>query len=57
MTTTGYYIVFEDCVGERPKEYRSYPAVAQWANRKLLAEWLHNRTFLTDYIVTKVKEF
>lgn len=54
----GYYLVFEHCTDTtKSKEYRTYPAIAQWSNRKKLAEWLYKRTFLTGYIVTKVKEF
>ncbi len=38
------------------KEYRSYPKMAQWSTRKQLAEWLHKRTFLLDYMPIKIVE-
>lgn len=38
-------------------EYREYPKMAQFKNRKCLCEFLQTRTFLTDFIVTDIVEF
>jgi hypothetical protein len=42
------------------KEYREYPKLSQFKNRKLLCEFLQNRKFLTSeagWIVDIIKEF
>lgn len=42
------------------KEYREYPKISQFKNRKSLCDFLHNRTFLIGddgWIVDEIKEF
>ena len=38
-------------------EYREYPKMAQFKNRKSLNEFLRHRTFLTDFVVSDIVEF
>lgn len=38
-------------------EVKEYPKTCQWANRKLLCDFLHNRNFLQEYIVEEIKEY
>jgi len=34
-----------------------YPKMLQWANRDLLSKFLHERDFLSEYIVEEIKEY
>ncbi len=39
------------------KEYREYPIMAQWSNRKQMCIFLRNRKFLKEHLTTKIQQY